>query len=123
LARIDKYDPVAGGFRAPLNAAYTGTAAPVGVGINTSGRALPGAAGNTGFVGILVKPDNAGPATPAGSIIDIMTNGEVVDAGLVAGTTYYLNATTGVLQTTVTSYYVGHTVEADRLVVRFKFIG
>lgn len=114
--RIDKYDPVDGGFRAPLNAAYTGTATAAGAAINSSGRAITGAAGQTGFVGILCKPDDA----PAGSIVDIMTHGEIVDAGLAAGTTYYLNATTGVIQTTRTIYYVGFTVEADRLVVRFS---
>lgn len=114
--RIDKYDPVSGGFRAPLNAAYTGSATAVGASINTSGRVLPGAVGNTGFVGILCKPDNA----VAGEVIDIMTHGEIVDAGLAAGTTYYLNATTGAIQTTQTIYYVGHTVEATRLVVRFQ---
>lgn len=113
--RIDKYDPVDGGFRAPLNAAYTGSATAVGASINSSGRVLPGAAGQTGFVGILCKPDDAA----AGDVVDIMTHGEIVDAGLAAGTTYYLNATTGAIQTTRTIYYVGHTVEADRLVVRF----
>ena len=113
--RIDKYNPVSGGFRAPLNAAYTGVAAAVGTSINSSGRALPGAAGQTGFVGLLCKPDDAA----AGDVVDIMTHGEIVEAGLAAGTTYYLHATTGAIQTTKTDYYVGYTVEADRLVVRF----
>ena len=114
--RIDKYDPVDGGFRAPLNAAYTGSATAVGASINSSGRCLPGAAGQTGFVGILCKPDDAA----AGDVVDIMTHGEIVEAGLAAGTTYYLHATTGAIQTTRTIYYVGHTVEADRLIVRFN---
>lgn len=116
MARIDKYDPVDGGFRAPLNDAYTGTATPAGAAINSSGRVITGAAGQTGFVGILCKPDDAA----AGAVVDIMTDGELVDySGLAAGTTYYLNATTGVIQTTATIYYVGFTVEATRLVVRF----
>lgn len=115
--RIDKYDPVAGGFRAPLNAAYTGSASAVGASLNSSGRALPGATGNTGFVGVLCKPDNA----VAGEVVDIMTHGELSDVeGLTAGTVYYLNASTGALQTAKTIYRVGHTVEAGRLVVRFQ---
>lgn len=116
MARIDKYDPVDGGFRAPLNAAYTGSATPVAAAINSSGRAITGGAGQTGFVGVLCKPDDAA----AGQVVDIMTHGELVDcSGLAAGTTYYANATTGALQTTQTDYYVGFTVEATRLIVRF----
>lgn len=115
--RIDKYDPVDGGFRAPLNAAYTGSATAVGASINSSGRVVPGAAGQTGFVGILCKPDNA----VVGEVVDIMTDGELTDvSGLDAGTVYYLHATSGALQTTKTIYRVGHTVEATRLVVRFQ---
>lgn len=113
MARIDKYQPVAGGFRAPLNAAYTGAAAPIGVGINSSGRVVVGA-GQTGIVGVICSPyDKA-----AGDIIDVMTNGELVEFGGAAGTTYYAHATTGVISTTVSAYRVGATVEADRLVVR-----
>lgn len=114
--RIDKYDPIAGGFRAPLNAAYTGSATPIAVSINSSGRVLPGAAGQTGMVGIICQPTDL----PAGAIVDVMTDGELVEAGLAAGTLYYAHATTGVISSTASVFRVGHTVEADRLIVRFQ---
>jgi hypothetical protein len=89
MARIDKYQPVAGGFRAPLNAAYTGAVAAIGVGLNSSGRVVAGA-GVTGIIGVVVSPyDKA-----ARDIIDVMTAGEMVEFGGVAGTTYTANTTT-----------------------------
>lgn len=116
MARIDKYQPVAGGFRAPLNAAITGAAAPKGVGINSSGRVVLGA-GQTGVVGVIVSPyDKA-----AGDIIDVMTNGELVEFGGAAGTVYTADTTTGAVATaaaSATKKVVGYTVEADRLIVR-----
>lgn len=116
MARIDKYQPVAGGFRAPLNAAYTGAAAPIGVGINSSGRVVAGA-GQSGIVGVVCAPyDKA-----AGDIVDCMTNGELVEFGGAAGTVYTANTTTGAISNaapSATQVRVGHTVEADRLIVR-----
>jgi len=113
MARFDKYDPVDGGFRAPLNAAYTGAAASIGVGINSSGRVVAGA-GQTGVIGVICQPSNR----VAGDIVDVMTDGEIVEAALVAGTVYYAHATTGVISTTASLYRVGHTVELARLIVR-----
>lgn len=118
--RIDKYDPVDGGFRAPLAAAWTGSATGKGVGLDTNGRVVPGA-GNTGIKGVLVQPEDKA----AGDIVDVMTDGEIVEAGLVAGTTYYAAAADGVISTTapgagVNGTQVGFTVEASRLVVRVK---
>ena len=115
MARIDKYEPKSGGFRAPLVASWAGQAAPVAVSLDSSGRVVVGAAGQTGMCGVLCKPD----AAPAGTFVDIMTDGEIVEAGLAAGTVYFANATTGALQTGVTQWRVGHTVEASRLIVRF----
>lgn len=116
MARIDKYQPVAGGFRAPLHAAYTGAAAAIGVSLNSSGRVVVGA-GNTGITGVIVSPfDKA-----AGDTIDVMTAGEMVEFGGAAGTVYTANTTTGVISNaaaSATQVKVGHTVEADRLVVR-----
>ena len=116
MARIDKYQPTAGGFRAPLNAAYTGAVAPIGVGINSSGRVVVGA-GQTGIVGVICSPyDKA-----AGDIIDVMTNGELVEFGGAAGTTYTENTNTGVISTgaaPATQVPVGFAGEADRLIVR-----
>lgn len=116
MARIDKYDPVSGGFRAPLAAAYTGAAAPIGVGLNSSGRVVAGA-GDTGIVAVLCKPDDAA----AGDIVDNMTDGELVEFAGAAGTVYTADTTTGVIDDTApdaTHTRVGHTVEATRLIVR-----
>lgn len=117
MARIDKYDPVSGGHRAPLHAARTGAAAPIGVGLNSSGRVVAGG-GQTGIIGVLCKPDDA----VAGEIIDIMQFGELVEFDGDAGTVYYADNTTGVISDTggVGTTRVGHTVEATRLVVRVQ---
>jgi hypothetical protein len=115
MARIDKYDPVGGGFRAPLNGAWTGSPTPIAVGINASGRVVAGA-GNTGIVGVLCKPDNA----PAGTVVDIMKDGELVEFAGTAGTRYTADTTTGAIGTTapdLTHVGIGYTVEATRLIV------
>jgi hypothetical protein len=136
LSRYDKYDPKDGGFRAPLNAAWTATSGPggvtdlfriTGVQMNGSGR-LVRATSAILAVGIVVIHR----AMAAGDIADVMTDGEVVEldgadlqSGVapVAGTKYYLDVTAGRLTATapgagVNAFYVGHTVEATRLVVR-----
>lgn len=122
MGRYDKYDPVSGGFRAPLGADYAGSETPVGVGLNANGRVVVGG-GQTGVVGLLVKVRDAN----AGDIVDVMTDGEIVEFGGVAGTVYYVDATNGALSTSADAggaagsgagHRIGHTVEADRLVVR-----
>lgn len=119
MARIDKTEPNVGSFRAPLNAALTGGAAPLGVGINSSGRVVVGG-GQTGVVGIIVSPyDKA-----AGDIIDVLHLGQLVEFGGAAGTVYTANTTTGVITNGAvsgTQVRVGHTVEADRLIVNVGF--
>lgn len=121
MARYDKYDGKVGGFRAPLAADWgAGTVGvPTGVGLDANGRIVAGA-GNTGVTGVLVidSPMNAG------DIVDTMTDGEIVDCtGLAAGTTYYAAAADGVISAAApaagaNATKVGHTVEAQRLVVR-----
>jgi hypothetical protein len=143
-ARYDKYEPIAGGFRAPLAADLTFDAAghfgPKAVSLNASGQVVVGTAGQSGGLGILVKnvplyPNlgnvagqvNSGVPIGGkqGNIVDIMTDGEIVSVpGLAAGTVYFA-AADGSLTATgpaagVNGYKVGHTVEADRLVVRFE---
>lgn len=116
MARIDKYDPVDGGFRAPLAGSWAGSATPIGVGLDASGRVVAGA-GQTGIVGVLCKPD----AADALSIVDIMTDGELVEFAGAAGTRYTALTTTGAIGTTAadaTHKQIGFTVEATRLVVR-----
>lgn len=124
MARIDKTEPNVGSFRAPLNANLTGGAAPLGVGINSSGRVVVGA-GQTGVVGIIVSPYDK----VAGDIIDVLHLGQLVEFGGAAGTVYTANTTTGVISTTAksaTQHVVGFTVEADRLIIStgvLPFIG
>lgn len=115
MARIDKYDPVGGGFRAPLAAAYTGSAVPLAVGLNSSGQIVAGA-GATGIVGVVCLPGNH----VAGEVVDVMKDGELVEFAGVAGTPYTANTTTGVITSaaaSATQIFVGFTVELSRLVV------
>lgn len=125
MARIDKYDPKSGGFRAALAANQAATPGaigaadgPIGVGLDANGRVVPGA-GNSGIKGVLVLTQDK----VAGDVVDVMTDGELVECGGVAGTTYYSVDATGVIETTAPAVganktMVGHTVEAGRLVVR-----
>lgn len=144
MARYDKYDPIAGGFRAKLAAALTltnGGIGPVAVSLNASGQVVVGTAGQSGAVGVLVKNVARGPIGPwgtalnggtpnanapigaqAGDVVDIMTSGEIVDldpAVFVAGTKWYA-AADGTLSSTAGTgkVLVGWTVNAGRLVVR-----
>lgn len=115
-AHYDKYDPIDGGFRAPLAAAVTGAnvRVPRAVSLDANGRVVLGTAGNSGFVGVIVAHKDMG----VGDIVDVMTDGEILDvAGLVAGTKYRA-AADGTLATTGGLPLVGVTVEATRLVVR-----
>lgn len=117
-SRYDKYDPMVGGFRAPLNVdTVKNTGLPLGVGLNSSGRVVVGA-GNTGVIGVLVLTKDM----KAGDIVDVMTSGECVDCTtLTAGTVISANTTTGVLSNaaaSATQTPVGFTVEATRLVIR-----
>ena len=147
MARYDKYDPISGGFRAPLNAALTpnssGEFGPKAVSLNASGKVVVGTGGTSGLVGILVK--NAphlpwGPTTAnvvgssynanapiglgAGDIVDVMTNGEIVDiqsagiTGLAAGQPIYCTAAGDLTNVATGNTKVGYTVEADRFIVR-----
>lgn len=122
-----------------------GSYGPIGVGLDANGRVVAGA-GNTGLMGVLVKRMPVGavagsatitpitaPGALAGDIVDVMTDGEITDVSLVAGTAYWADVTTGVLAagqaggakpgsgtgSGAGSKQVGWTVEATRLVVRF----
>lgn len=115
MARIDKTEPNVGSFRAPLNADLAAGAAPLGVGINSSGRVVVGA-GQTGVVGVVVNPY----AKKAGDIIDVLKLGQLVEFGGAAATIYTANTTTGVISNgaaSATQKVIGFTVEADRLII------
>lgn len=139
MPRYDKYDPISGGFRAPLNADLTFSAAgefgPLAVSLNTSGRAVVGTQGASGVAGILVKnvpfyprlgnvPGQLNAAVPiggkAGDIVDIMTSGEILGVPtFTAGQKIYAIPATGVLTATATGNIpVGFMAEAGRLIVR-----
>ncbi len=118
MARIDKYDPVGGGFRAPLAANHAATSAgnPVAVGLDVNGRVVDGA-GNSGILGVLVLTREK----VAGDVVDVMTDGEVVEFVGVAGTVYTAADAGGVIAAIAVGAgrtRIGHTVEATRLVVR-----
>ena len=122
MARYDKYDPKDGGFRAPLAAdlastAATGTGNPIAVGLDVNGRVVAGA-GQTGVVGVLVTTKNM----KAGDIVDVMTDGEIVEmADVAAGSVVTALDADGVLNDAAVGAgrtRIGHTVEATRLVVR-----
>lgn len=138
MSRYDKYDPMAGGFRAPLAANWGYTASLpdkthadlrvlFAVGLNTSGQILKLAAGAAApFCGVMIltRP------MAAGDIVDIMTDGEIVEladaevggAATGAGLAVFTDPAlaTGVPTTTFATngFYIGRFVEATRLVVR-----
>jgi len=140
----DKYEPLAGGFRARLNAALSLTSGSFfgAVSLNASGRVVVGSSGQTGLVGVLVKNVAKGPVgswdtaldggTPnayapvgvqAGDVVDIMTHGEIVGLDtddFPAGTLVYSDSA-GVISTddTAGALLIGFTVEAGRLRVEF----
>jgi hypothetical protein len=141
VSRYDKYDPMSGGFRAPLAANFGYTAslpdkahADIGklfaVALNASGQVvkLPSGAA-TQFAGVMILTL---PKT-AGDIVDIMTDGEIVEVAdaEIGGTATGPGlpvftdpaAATGVLTMTFATngLYVGRFVEAGRLVVRCGF--
>ena len=125
MARYDKYEPKSGGFRAPLAADWllADINKVFAVGLDANGRVVKGA-GQTGICGIMILTK----VRTAGSVVDVMTNGEVVEmnvnhAGIVAGTTYFGNPADGTINATApgagANYTrIGQTVEATRLVVR-----
>jgi hypothetical protein len=118
MARVDKTESAVGVHRAQLAAAYTGAAAPIGVGLDSNGRVVPGA-GATGIIGVLCQPSNKAAA----DVVDIIALGELVEFAGVAGTLYTANTTTGVISSaaaSVTQIPVGYTVEATRLVLKIE---
>lgn len=145
-ATYDKYDPIAGGFRALLNAALTlssGSFGPKAVSLNASGRVVVGTAGQTGLVGVLVKNVARGPVgawgtslnggTPnqyapvgvqAGDVVDIMTAGEIVGLDpddFPAGTSFYAQPDGDIVakgDAVDGDIRIGWTVSAGHLIVR-----
>ena len=137
MARYDQVEPHVGIVRAPLAADLTfdanGEFGPTGVSLDANGRVVVGTAGNSGYVGVLVKNVPTVPAGRysagsivnnwmggrAGDVVDIMIQGQILDTELPAGSAIYSDAA-GVLGTDAgagANVKVGYTVEAGRLVV------
>lgn len=138
MARYDKYDPIANGFRAHVAADYPDDhlGKIYGVGLDSTGKVVIGA-GNSGVVGILVVTEKPGVVGPLRQVsrVDIMTHGCVVDFGETsgdpgvdfgtAGTQYFSDAAGNITKTAPTTagakyWIVGTTVEPDRLEVNFN---
>jgi hypothetical protein len=122
IARFDLYDPISGGFRAKLAAAWVAAdGTPVAVGLDATGKVVPGA-GTTGIVGVVVLVKTS---KNAGDVVDVMTGGEIVEVGdtgftgRAAGIPVYGIPGTGALTNVATANVrIGHMAEADRLIVR-----
>jgi len=138
MSRYDKYDPMVGGFRAPLaaNFGYTSSLPDKAhadlskvhaVGLSTAGLIGKFATAFPKFCGLLIltRP------MAAGDIVDVMTDGEIVDLvdgeikgadTLGPGTALFADTTgggTNLLTTTSAAMIpVGFTVEISRLIVR-----
>lgn len=135
MARYDQVEPHVGIVRAPLASALTfdgnGEFGPKAVSIDANGRVVVGTAGQSGFAGVLVKNVAVVPAGRftakqtvnnwmggrAGDVVDIMTQGQILDTSLPAGSAIYATAAGDLTTTVGTNTYVGYTVEAGRLVV------
>jgi hypothetical protein len=141
MSRYDKVDPIAGGFRAKLAAAWTATSGPSSVtdlnrilvvGLNSSGQIVK-AATVAAASGLLIVH---AVAAAAGDVMDVMTHGEIVEisgsdmqsgTAPTAGQKLYYEATASRLTSTapgvgVNGFYVGQVVEVGRLVVRCQAV-
>lgn len=123
MSRIDKYDPVSGGFRAPLNALIA--ASDVGkifaVAINTSGKVIrTGLGAETAIMGVICPVR----AMSANEPIDVMTHGEMIDVTMTSGSAFtagalvYGHADGTVDNTATAGKIIAKMVQLDRMVVR-----
>lgn len=131
MARYDKYDGVAGGYRgtAAADQVEANYGVPLGASTDANGlTAVGGAPEQSGYTGVVIVDRTK---RRAGDRLDVMTNGEIVydsddsAPALVAGTTYYIDPADGTLTDTapaagVNGVKVGHTEEAWRLIVRVE---
>jgi len=140
MSRYEQVEPHVGIVRAPLAANLTlnadGTFGPIAVSLDANGKVVVGTAGQSGFIGVLVKNVPMIPAgrftaaqtinnwmgARAGDIVDVMIQGQIaLTTGLGAGQQIFAIPATGVLTTTASgNVRVGFTVETDRLVVDGK---
>lgn len=108
--RIDK---IAFSFRAPAGTVLPGSVV-TGVMLNAGGSVVPsGTAAGQGAVGVVCP----GGTISAGDIVSVLRNAEIVDFGGTVSGTYYAGTAATVATTSTNGTLVGHTVEADRLIV------
>lgn len=143
--RWDKYDGYIGNYRGPLAADIvlsTQANKVLATGVNSSGAVTIGA-GQTGVHGVVIIPVgvdmygnllDGGVNTQAGDLADVGKHGEITNfkpsqpsgtaPDAAAGTNYYGHPDGAVLPSTGPgAVYVGHTVEADRLIVDISASG
>lgn len=120
MPRFDKVEPKGGAFRAPLNFAIAAidVGVVVAVGLDVNGRVVRGA-GQSGICAVICPSNQMATGDP----IDCMTDGEIVDMTLVAGTAYYGVDATGVVEAVApiagaNKVRIGQTVQTWRLIVR-----
>jgi hypothetical protein len=135
MARYDKSDPINSTFRIDVAADFPDARLGklYGVGTDAEGKMVFGA-GASGMIGVVVvteKPGRVGPLRDVARV-DVMYSGCITDFGPTAGTPgvdfgvagkkYYADATTGEITDTGAAgkYYVGKTIEPDRLEVNFN---
>lgn len=132
-ARYDKTVAGAGLHRGRLAAAWPSSDQGLlyGVGLDATGKLVKGA-GTSGIIGVVCLAQ-AGAA--ASDVVDFMTHGEIVDfhflndgtTATIAGTVYYLDATTGIPTVTATANKkLGYLLEKDvrdRLIVQIDSSG
>lgn len=131
MARIDKSDPMTSTFRVDVAADFVDAniGKLFGWGLDASGKAVIGS-GVSGIVGVWVVNDKPGRVGPLREVprIDVMRQGCVTDFGPTAGVpgtnfgvaaTKYYSAADGTISSAagVGKFYVGTTVEPDRLEV------
>jgi hypothetical protein len=127
MARIDKYDPKNGGFRARLG--FQPVAGEVGdvIGVYIDGAGLVQKAAAATAEGVLCMSS----LLNQGDTVDVMTSGEIVDIGAGNNVTGYAlgakayAAAAGAIGVTapgagVNGVYIGTFVEAWRLIVRVQ---
>jgi len=121
VSRFDKYDPVSGGFRAPLAAliAVTDKDKVFAVALDNTGKVV-----RTGITTAIIGVICPTKAMAAGDVIDVMTSGEIVEATMTVGTAFtagapvYGHADGTVNGTITTSKLLGNMIELDRMIIR-----
>lgn len=127
MARIDKYNPVNGGFRAKLGFAVAASDVGDVIGVLIDGAGLVQKGGVATTEAVIVPSS----VMSTGDTVDCMTSGEVVDikagdnvTGFATGAKAYAAAAGAIGVTApgagVNGVYIGSFVEAWRLVVRVQ---